>query len=343
MMRKPIAVVFNDVHLKIGNEDAVWIAFKFMIDYMVKHGLKVLIFAGDMFDDRSAQRSKQLETFDKMLDLCLAHKIIMYAIPGNHDKTIYEDEYNFMHPFRHHPAIKYFSKPTVQLIHGRTFTFVPFYDDSVLVPMLEDQVGGDVLISHFEMKGSEHLGHVSEKKSITKKTLSKWEKTYLGHFHNEQNISEHITHLPSFRQTNFGEDVNKGFALIHDDLSYELIRGKFIEYVKIDIHIDSSTEGELADLRAEYGNSDKVVRFEFVGTDTALKAIDKKAFENLGIQVKIKYTKVFDLDTPSEAPEMIEKYGEEEITESFENFCKEKGYDLNEGTELLVKFFKEKG
>ena len=40
---------------------------------------------------------------------------------------------------------------------------------------------------------------------------------------------------------------------------------------------------------------------------------------------------------------MIEKYGEEEITESFENFCKEKGYDLNEGTELLVKFFKEKG
>ena len=340
-MKKIIAVVFNDCHLKIGNEDAVLEAFMYMVLWMVERKLKVLIFAGDMFDNRSQQRSKQLETFDRMLDLCLAHGITMHAIPGNHDKTLYEDEYNFMHPFRHHPAMVYFSKTGTANIGGKEFTFIPFYDDSLLVPMLKEAEGSDVLISHFEMAGSEHLGHVSEKNTITRTTLKKWSKVYLGHFHNEQNITNNITHLPSFRQTNFGEDIKKGFAVIHDDLSYELVRGKFKEYVKIEIDMDEATEEELAHIREVHGNSEQVVRIEFTGSETSLKAIDKKSFEDIGIQVKLKSEKVYEIGEET-LPEVIEHYGEAEIGESFEDFCSRKEYDLKEGQELLTEFFKNK-
>ena len=68
-MKETLAIIFNDVHLKTGNEDEVYESTRYMVDYAVENNIKNLIFAGDLFDSRTMQRLKVLQTFDKMLDL----------------------------------------------------------------------------------------------------------------------------------------------------------------------------------------------------------------------------------------------------------------------------------
>ena len=80
-----------------------------------------------------------------------------------------------------------------------TITLLPFFSDEMLIPMLEEDKGADVLISHFEMAGSTHLGKVSKKTSINKKLLSKWKKVYLGHYHNYHEITKDIGKLQQLK------------------------------------------------------------------------------------------------------------------------------------------------
>ena len=85
-MRDVLAIVFNDIHLKDGNEDEVYKSTVHMVNYAVENKIKNLIFAGDLFDSRSYQRQKQLTTLDKMLDLF--HKIDKTSNTNNSNKTI---------------------------------------------------------------------------------------------------------------------------------------------------------------------------------------------------------------------------------------------------------------
>lgn len=340
-MSKPIAIIFNDAHIKTGNESDVATSVNHLINYAIEHKITDVIFAGDMFDNRTFQRQEVLKTFDDLLKVFALSKIRLYIFPGNHDKTTYKDEYSFLDVFRYHPGV-YFTRTTKIIeIKGVSITLMPFFSDDVLVPMLEEAEGTDILISHFEMNGSVNLGHVSDKKSITRRTLKKWKKVYLGHFHNLNEITKDIVHLPSLRQSNFGEDSNKGFTVLKDDLSYEIIKGRFVEFTKIVINVDEQDSKDIGALIKIHSNSIDSIRFEFIGEESKLKALDKTQFKGTGIDVKIKYAKKIDLEHLI-LPEVIEKYDEESVREIFKVFCNDKGYDYPVGLGLLEEFLKEK-
>ena len=93
-MKKPIAIIFNDVHLKAGNEEDIINAVKYMIRYTLDLGVNKIIFAGDLFDSRSFQRQSVLRAFDTICKMFLEANINLYLFPGNHDKTIYENNYS---------------------------------------------------------------------------------------------------------------------------------------------------------------------------------------------------------------------------------------------------------
>ena len=336
-MDNVLSIIFNDSHLKDGNEEEVYESVVHMVNYAVKNKIKNFIFAGDLFDSRSFQRQKQLTTLNKILDLFQKNNLILYLFPGNHDKTLYSSADSFLDAYKHHPCVR-FNKHIKRIeIDGVTIDLLPFFSDDKLVPMLDKAEGADVLISHFEMKGSSHLGKISKKQNITKKLLSKWKKVYLGHYHNHHEISKDIVHLPSFRQENFGEDNVKGFALLKKDLSYELIKGQFKEYIKVSVDASTLSTKKIKQLADKYKNSNESIRIEFKGTESQCKSIDKTLFEGTGIDVKLKYDEIY--DTIDVVPsKIIQKYDKNDILNSFKDFCKEKKYDLKRGNSLLQEF-----
>tara|TARA_R100000935_G_scaffold51505_1_gene78023 strand:- start:496 stop:1515 length:1020 start_codon:yes stop_codon:yes gene_type:complete len=339
-MKKVLAIIFNDVHLKTGNEDEVYESTKHMVSYAVDNGVKNLIFAGDLFDSRTQQRLKVLQTFDKMLELFNTNGLTLYLFPGNHDKTLYTSSDSFLDVYKHHPCVKFNRELKNIVIDDVSIDLLPFFSTELLVPMIENAKGGDILISHFGMDGSNHLGHVSKNTSITKKLLNKWNKVYLGHYHNYHEISNNIVHLPSFRQESYGEDNVKGFSLLFKDGSYELVKGKFREYLKLTIDLNESNNKEIANLIKSHSNSEQKVRFEFRGTQEQFKALDKSQFKDTGIDVKSKYNEVYELEVV-EPSKIIEKYSKDQIMESFKEFCNDKGYDYKEGS-IMVKEFLNK-
>ena len=342
-MSNPIAIIFNDAHLKTGNEQDVIHSVRHMLAYAKAEGIDKLIFAGDLFDSRSFQRQSVLQAFDEMLELINKAGCTLYIFPGNHDKTVYASYDSFLDVYRHYPGVVFNRELSVIDIDGITITLLPFFSDDMLIPMLEEAEGTDVLISHFEMAGSTHLGKTSEKSTINKELLSKWKKTYLGHYHNHHEITENIVHLPSLRQTNFGEDDYKGFSVLHDDLSYKIIEGNFKRFKKVTININVTSAADISQLIKTYENSSDTIRFEFVGDESKLKALDKSQFNNSGIDVKIKYDVKYDYaDDQLILPTVVEHYGEDQVRDAFKVFCDDKGYEYQDGIVLLNEFLTNK-
>jgi len=346
--RSPIAIVSNDWHLKSGNEDQVLESIDHMINFAKKHDIKILIGAGDFFHSRSQQRLKTLLTFKRILDKLWGSDMEYWFIPGNHDKPVYEAEESFVEVFDGHPAMRYFKKPTYGHLKGIDILMMPFFEDKIQAQMLEEAAPADLLIGHFELNGSIYLGKVSEGRTIDRKMLKKFKKVYLGHFHNTHEVTEDIIHLPSLRQNGFGEDANKGFTVLYDDLSYEIVRGKFREFEKVTIDLDEISNKDLKKEVEKYRDSDNAVRFELTGSEDKLKAVSKKMFTEAGIDVKVKYDKVFEQASSSTvegyqvAPIVIKEHTEATIREDFKAYCKEKDLNYEQGLQYLNDFLKKK-
>lgn len=340
MNKEPIFIIFNDAHLKAGSEEDIILSVRHMISYALANRIKTIVFAGDLFHSRSNQKESVLNACDKIFELINEADIQFIIFPGNHDKTSYTSYTSFLDVYRFHPNVIFTDRLKNIEIKGKTITLLPFFDDVMLVPMLEEAEGGDILISHFEMKGSSHLGRVSEKTTITRRTLKKWKKTYLGHFHNLQEITPDITHLPSLRQNDFGEDNVKGFSVVYDDLSYSVIKGIFKAFHKITIDIDILSSSDIKELIKVHSGSEDTIRFELIGEESKLKAFDKEQFKGTNIDVKVKYEKTFKTDDEAK-PVLIKKFDMGQVVNTFKSFCEDKGLDYDIGLGFLNKFLKK--
>lgn len=336
-MKKPIIVIWNDSHLKTGNEQEVLKSVQHLVKFCVEKNIKDVVFAGDLFDSRSFQRQEVLKTADAILNLFYINDLTLTMFPGNHDKTIYASYDSFLDIYRYHPNVYLYNDVTNIEIGGVKITLLPFFSNDMLVPKIEEHEGGDILISHFEMNGSSNLGHVIDDSPINRGMLKKWKKTYLGHFHNTMEITKDIVHLPSLRQNNFGEDSNKGFSIIYDDLSYEIVPGDFRKFSKVKIDLNNVTIKELKKLIQVHQDSTDIVRFEITGDENKLKALDKEIFKDTNIDVKIEYKKKYDIDE-LEVPTFVKTHTKNSIVPTFESFCNDKGYDIEVGTKLLLEF-----
>ena len=325
------------MHLGVGNEDACILSIKHMVSKLLELKIDTLVFAGDWFHSRSNQTESVLQASNEIFKLIDEAGIFMYFFPGNHDKTSYYTHKSFLDTYIHHPNTQFNSELSVIEIQGVTITLLPFFADELIVPMIEQAQGTDILISHFDMQGSTHLGKVCEKSSITKATLKKWDKVYLGHYHNWHEISKDITHLPSLRQSSFGEDAHKGFTIINEDLSYTHIQGVFKQFTKFILNINELTIEEIKELVETHKGSEDTIRFEFIGDENKLRALDEGIFAGSGIDVKKKYEKKYKQES-TEKPVLIKKFDKTQIEDAFKEFCEEKGYDYAEGVVMLDSF-----
>ena len=339
MMKQPLAIISTDWHIKADNKESILSIAEQEIQLAQNCGVNTIIWLGDIFDSRMSQSQELLTLMDSILNMYYLAGLTVHCIPGNHDKTDYGDDKSFLTVFKYHPNFHLHEELDMFVFGQYKFWFMPFYRQDVYLEKFEmcTPLGQCVLFSHTAIQGSINNDGSKVESSIKASLFRGFEKVFLGHYHNRQQPAKNIFHLPSVQQNNFGEDGDKGFTVLYDDLSFELVKSVFRPYKEIVVDARTVTSEELVELSKS--SVDGVnLRLTFTGDKQAVKKIDRKKFTAVGISVQVKYDDI-NVDEVDEHQNIIAMTGTS-IAEKFEEFCKEKGYDYIKGYELLKEIMK---
>lgn len=338
-MKQPLAIISTDWHIKADNKESILSIAEQEIQLAQNCGVNTIMWLGDMFDSRTSQSQELLTFMDSILNMYYLAGLTVHCIPGNHDKTDYGDDKSFLTVFKYHPNFHLHEELDMFVLGQYKFWLMPFYRQNVYLEKFEmcTPLGQCVLFSHTAIQGSINNDGSKVESSIKASLFKGFEKVFLGHYHNRQQPAKNIFHLPSVQQNNFGEDEDKGFTVLYDDLSFELVKSVFKPYKEIVVDARTITSEELVELSKS--SIDGVnLRLTFTGDKQAMKKIDRKKFTAAGISVQVKYDDV-NVDEVDEHQNIIAMTGTS-IAEKFEEFCKEKGYDYIKGYELLKEIMK---
>lgn len=346
MNNKVIGVISTDWHLKVENINDIMDLVRQQIDLATKHGCRMLICLGDVFDSRISQREEVLNAFTTILDMINESGMYLLCIPGNHDKTDYKGDRSFLTPFAYHPGLRLYEKPTLMYLSQETGLIVPvfcvpFYESSVWIEKVKrhyEKYQGEkpILLSHIAVYGSVNNDGSIVTSPITPAFLKEmFSRVYLGHYHNAQEVSEGVIHLPSIQQNNFGEDTEKGFTLLFEDGDFEFVKAVFKEYISLKVDVDNTSKAELVKFLDLNSGGDKRVKIEAIGSESKLKALNEELFSERGIVLKKRRK---DLDTDIRLDEISSEISKASVKELFKNFCQEKGYDYEQGFNFLKNY-----
>ncbi len=335
----------TDWHLEEDNLDEIEDLIHQQCSLSEELGTKDLFCLGDIFDSRISQKQSVLSRFSKILDYIEEKGMVLYSIPGNHDKTDYGSKESFLTPFKGRKCFELFvvSGGVPYPEYGIMVEFLPFFKEDVWIKkfkeVLDYNEGIDVekriLCTHIAITGSRNNDGSLVTSSLSSKLFKNYFKVFSGHYHDTQKIGSNFIHIPSIRQNDYGENTNKGFTVVYSDGSHEIINSKFKKFIKIDIDIDSQ-EDELVRLTKKYKNNDDNIRFEISGSENKLKSFKKENITSVGIDVKTKIKEIQD-DVLFIEKEEIKKYNKSSIKGYFAEFCEEEGLSEEEGLIFLTK------
>lgn len=339
---KPKILVSTDWHLKPSNLEEIYKLQEQEILEAKKLGIKNHVWLGDIFDSRISQREEVLNILTKIIELYQHHGHCIFCIPGNHDKTSYESETSFLDAFQYHPNFKLITRVDYFTIEKIFCYFIPFFTNEIWCDEYK-QIGNainlsnKILFTHLAFQGSRNNDGTLVESSITPSMFKDWGKVFSGHYHDHQELTDNVIHLGSITQNNFGEDENKGFWVIYEDLSYDLIPSEGKQYKKLEIDLNAMTFKQADQVIKTFkkNNPDNFVRVEFKGGQDEVKAINKKVYQDLGIDVKVKVDELEIKDQETE--EEIKALTSSDIAEKFRAFCKENEYNYDEGIKILKK------
>lgn len=358
MEKTVLTVISSDWHIKLNNIDRIVDLIQQKIDLAKKLETTNLICLGDVFQSRQAQPLSVLKCFEYVLNLIDRAGMVLYCIAGNHDKINYSSEDSYLDQYQWHPALKLIRNILTFRMGDFDLHFIPFFEESLWCEcfgeLLESSLGlphggeftgKDILLSHQAISGSMNNDGTKIENSLRPLMFKGFFKVFLGHYHNQQQMGENIFHLPSLQANNFGEDNEKGFTVLYDDGSHELVISTFSEYCTIKINLDKINELELNDIKRDAAilieESGANVRFKFEGSEDKVQAIKSEEFTTFGIDVKKEYRTIVKSIEKAETGEVI-TYDNKTILRKFDIFCEEEKYNnVKYGRNCLVQKLKE--
>jgi exonuclease SbcD len=336
-MKEAIAILSTDKHITPRNLSEMYDLFKQEIILAKELNVSNIIWLGDIFNSRESQRQEVLTFLSNILIDYKNAGLEIYCIPGNHDKTDYNSYDSFLDCFILAPHFHLLKEANSFTLGGVKFDSVPFFNEEKWLEefnKIPKKEAGQILLSHIAVDGSvNNDGSKVSSEKIKPSMFSHYKSVFLGHYHNAQQVSKNIFHLPSTRQNNFGEDNEKGFTILYNDFSTEFIKSKFIEFEKFHIDLDNSSVEEAMELAKTIEKENVRITFEFSGSDDKLRALDKKFFINLGVSVTTKNKDVEVEDV--EYAEEVKKMTDDDIIEHFKRFCEKNNYPFDEGIKYL--------
>ena len=349
-MKKALAVISTDWHLKKENISQIKDLFLQKCLLANQIGAKELFCLGDVFDSRIAQRQEVLTAFGEMLDLLVKYDLDLTIIPGNHDKTDYTSKESFLSPFKHHRKLFLVElmgcAPLGNNIHCY---FIPFFDQSIWIEKFNELVNDPnhfdvndgkmkMLFTHIAVTGSRNNDGTLVSSGISTKMFDGFSKVFSGHYHDQQKIGNNFYHISSIQQNNFGEDQDKGFTVLYDDGSHELIHSNFRKFINIKFDLDNDDYLKIINSKELYDTVNNNIRFTVKGSENKLKTINKEEFLSAGIDIKLINKEVE--ETLIIAEQEIVELNSSIIKEEFEKFCEKENLNTEDGLKYLKQILK---
>ena len=301
----PIAMVLADTHCGKDTVEAFKLNMHEAISICQDKNIKYIFFAGDMVLSRAAQTLDILLAIHDVLEECKEAGIEVVMINGNHCKVNQESP------------------------RGYCNVFDSFNNVIVVDTYLR------ILIIHEGIRGG--LGEATETE-LPAKLFSKWNKVFVGHYHNRNTIAPNIEYIGSSRQHNFGEDEEKGYTVIYTDGSHEFIKNKVnTRYRVIDVAAERAGLHLMDELREIDADGRYKVKVRVHAPQAAMKSVDKAALLDAGA-TKVELIADDEEMLEVAASSLFEKFDSHRIRETYEEFCREKQIDdVAIGLEYLSK------
>jgi DNA repair protein SbcD/Mre11 len=348
-MKRVITIISNDWHITQANTHLTLNLVDQKIKLAQKHGIKKVFLLGDIFESRQSQPLTVLKCFEEALDKFYAASIKLVVIPGNHDKTNYESPDSFLDAFTHHPALILIRTFAYMSLGGHVmFRLIPFFKEEQWLHYYKQSLeqypinkqNPDVLLSHIAMDGSVNNDGTKIESKINVKMFKEHVVTFLGHYHNYQKVGGEVYHLPSVKQKDFGEDSNKGFTLVYEDCSFEVIKSAFKGYETLKINLNTVSNKELLELTSKADLMANHVRLKLTGSEEKVKAIKTDELKMMGFDVKTEQEDVIESIKEVKSGKIISHTADSLINE-FNEFCTKEDYkDINTGLNYLTKTLK---
>lgn len=340
MNKQPIAIFSTDWHIKDDNTEQIIDLVTQQCELAKELKVTTLICLGDVFNSRKSQTLQCLGAFERILNIIYDYNLMLLSIPGNHDKTDYSSDKSFLDPFRHHPHFNLYSEyEDFDIFEGIRLHFFPFLKEDLWLSKFKYSLlrdGVNILCSHIAVNGSRNNDGTEIENGINPSLFKDFDKVFLGHYHDMQQPANNVFHLPSIQQNNFGENENKGFTILYEDGSHELVKSKFKEYIKVKIDVDKVSKKELNDLVTEYSSQtkDSYIRFILEGTEDKIKSINKDVLQSSGIDIKTVNKEIENVTVDFDEIE-IKKYTKDDLLDEFQMFCEEYDKDYEKGLEYI--------
>jgi exonuclease SbcD len=290
---KPIGILMTDTHLGESTIEVNISVFRQAIDHCKRNGLGVLLHGGDIFTSRKGQPEIVLNAFKFILDMLEAEGIVLYVIPGNHDKVSYVGEASYLDAFTSHKALMVASPiGRMDLERNIMVHFLPYYDEELayrkyLDMVLEDVRGGyhHILITHVGLDGILNNKGVKVDNELRGDIFDRFDLLLIGHYHNTHPVSDKIFYVGSTHQANFGEDEDKGLTIIYDDITCARILLDTPKYRTIQIlpsDLDTAITKQIIDASKE-----GKIRVQVAGDPDSVASINMAKLDAVGVKVEV--------------------------------------------------------
>lgn len=337
-------MIITDLHLNSSNLDEVSKIIRQAILKAKELGLEHLYVGGDVFDSRKSQPLAVLQCWIDILGFAELKGITLRTIPGNHDKADYTSEESYLDVYEDHPSFELVRSYAKFKVGKYTMHMIPFFEEretyGEYLKKVEFAQKNNILLTHVAVDGVRNNDGSVVEDLIDTNIFKKFDKVFVGHYHDKQQIDNTIFYIGSILQKNYGEDVNKGFTVMYDDGTHELLQSEFKKFETVKIDLDTLDQESLTDLRRQHSDSSNNVRFKFTGTKEKIAALDKSKFDSVGIDVKCEYKDVEVEVSFQEASvfSVFSGFDGEKIKDEWKEFCeKNEDIDKKQGLSYLQK------
>lgn len=225
-------LLFADLHIHAHKrsferlEDCLK-ALKWVFETSKVRGIKDIVFAGDLFQDR---QKIDIATYNRTFDIFLKYcdgSINLWLLLGNHDLW-YQDRWdiNSVLPFSALPNVTLIDKACQINIAGHNIDFLPFVRNPIEHLKILEKNKNSLLIGHLAVHGADLHGlynnlsdvileHDGDMVKVGPELFIHWSQVFLGHYHGEQKLGN-VEYIGSPLQLTFGEAFQEKHIIIYN-------------------------------------------------------------------------------------------------------------------------------
>lgn len=346
-MKKPIALLVNDLHADKDKLVAFQLNWDEALEICESERISNLIIGGDLFTTRANQTLSTLITVWKALKKAYEKELCVTISEGNHDKTNLEEIYGYSHLFQgfgdtyvvDEYDILYWDDCDFVLIVISYFpennSFLKVLDKAVERALKEfSEVVKDksniILYLHEGIHGA--LGDFEIPGELPQEPFLDFRKVLCGHYHNRIRIKNTpIEYIGASRQHSFGEDEEKGYTILYSDGSTQFIKNVVnTRYKSISLNAD-----ELDDfvLQKEMGYKYKL---KLNCNEKDAKIIERQKLLDSGFD-KVEFNVENKTATEADQSDITERYDKAGIVSEYQTYCDENSIDCKLGLKYLTE------